>query len=283
MLVCNFSNRNAKGIMVAWDPTQYLKFGSERLRPALDLLARVPLDAPASVVDLGCGAGNVTQWLRRRWPDVATRITGVDASPEMLERARKAEASAQWVQADIAGWQPDGLVDLIFSNAALHWLPGHAGLFARLFGFLRPGGVLAVQMPNQTHAPSHQAIGEVIDAGPWRADLKQDLHARRLKPIAAHADYYDWLIPHAQRIDQWETLYTHVLQGAPSGSNAVAEWTQSTSLLPVMSAFDAAGQAWFWADYCRRMHEAYPRRADGTTLFPFRRFFLVAVRNGAGA
>ena len=101
-----------------------------------------------------------------------------------------------------------------------------------------------------------------------------------MAPIAANADYYDWLSPHAQRIDQWETLYTHVLAGVSAGSNAVAEWTQSTSLMPVMNGLDAGGRAWFWADYCRRMDEAYPRRADGTTLLPFRRLFLVALNKG---
>lgn len=265
---------------MSWDPSQYLKFGSERLRPALDLLARVPLDAPEAIVDLGCGAGNVTQWLRRRWSNAATRIVGVDGSPEMLARARKTEPSARWVEADIAAWRPEEPVDLIFSNAALHWLPDHKILFPRLMGFLKPGGVLAVQMPNQTGAPSHQGIGESIDAAPWTAEKKRALHGKRLAPIAANAEYYDWLSPNAQRIDQWETLYTHVLAGVSAGSNAVAEWTQSTSLMPVMNGLDAGGQAWFWADYCRRMDAAYPRRADGTTLLPFRRLFLVALNKG---
>ena len=264
---------------MTWDPTQYLKFGSDRLRPALDLLARVGLPAPKVVVDLGCGAGNVTRCLRERWPDAKqTHIIGVDSSPEMLARAAKTEPNAQWVQADIASWQPEAPVDLIFSNAALHWLPDHDKLFPRLMGMLNSGGELAVQMPNQTSAPSHVGIAESIDAAPLRGPVKAELMEKRLAPIASPSEYYDWLSPLAQRIDQWETLYTHVLAGAPPESSAVAEWTQSTALKPIINAMDAASQAWFWADYCRRMNAAYPRRADGTTLFPFRRLFTVALK-----
>ena len=264
---------------MTWDPTLYLKFDSERLRPALDLLTRVPLAAPRLVVDLGCGAGNVTKCLRARWPDAKhTHVIGVDSSPEMLARAKTNEPSAQWVQADIADWRPEAPVDLIFSNAALHWVPGHATLFPRLMSFVKSGGVLAVQMPNQNAAPSHTAISETIIDAPWRAETKAELLAKRVAPIEAQQDYYDWLVPHAHRIDQWETLYTHVLQGAPAGSSAVAEWTQSTALKPIMGSLDAAAQAWFWAEYCRRTNAAYPRRADGTTLLPFRRFFTVAIK-----
>ncbi|MDB5803022.1 MAG: tam [Betaproteobacteria bacterium] len=264
---------------MTWDPTLYLKFGSDRLRPALDLLARVGLQAPKVVVDLGCGAGNVTQALRARWPDARqTHIIGVDSSPEMLARAAKTEPSAEWVQADISTWTPEAPVDLIFSNAALHWLPDHEHLFPRLMGFVKPGGELAVQMPNQTSAPSHAGIAESIDAAPLRGAVKAELMEKRLAPIAAPGTYYDWLSPAAQRVDQWETLYTHVLDGASPGSSAVAEWTQSTALKPILNAMDAPAQAWFWSDYCRRMNAAYPRRADGTTLFPFRRLFMVALK-----
>ena len=171
-------------------------------------------------------------------------------------------------------------MDLIFSNAALQWLPDHGTLFPRLMRQVGQGGVLAVQMPNQNAAPSHMAIDETIKAAPWRAETKAALIGLRRPAIAAQQDYYDWLAPLAHRVDQWETLYTHVLGGAPPGSSAVAEWTQSTSLKPVLDALeaDAARRAWFWAEYCRRTDAAYPRRADGTTLFPFRRLFTVAVR-----
>src|SRR5438128_4330267 len=128
-----------------WDPAQYLKFGDHRLRPAIDLLNRIDLDAPAEAVDLGCAAGNVTRHLRARWPDA--RVVGVDSSDAMLAKARATMPEVDWQQADMATWRPARPLDLVYSNAALHWLGDHARLFPALLGMLRPGGVLAVQMP----------------------------------------------------------------------------------------------------------------------------------------
>ena len=133
---------------MSWDPTQYLKFGNQRLRPALDLLGQIPLQAPGRVVDLGCGAGNVTWFLAERWPQA--QVTGVDGSAEMLDKARSAEprlSTVRWAQADMSVWQAGTPVELIYSNAALHWLPDHDVLFPRLIKQLQAGGVLAVQMP----------------------------------------------------------------------------------------------------------------------------------------
>jgi len=113
-----------------WDPVQYLSFDSERLRPALDLLARVPLESPDTIVDLGCGPGQVAKLLQARWPKA--RVLGVDQSREMLDRAARDQPDLQWQQADLTEWQPEEPVDLIYANASLHWLDGHATLFPRL-------------------------------------------------------------------------------------------------------------------------------------------------------
>ena len=102
---------------MGWDPEQYLTFADHRLRPAVELLARVPAAAPARVVDLGCGAGNVTALLRARWPEA--HITGLDNSEAMLDRARATGLDCDWVKADIASWRLDRPVDVLFSNAAL--------------------------------------------------------------------------------------------------------------------------------------------------------------------
>lgn len=261
-----------------WDPAQYLKFGNERLRPALDLLARVALESPDVVVDLGCGAGNVTAAIRHRFP-APTRIIGVDSSPEMLAKARATERSVEWVEADVATWAPDAPVDCLYSNATLHWLPDHRALIIRLMGVLKPGGVLAIQMPNQTQAPSHRGIAEAVEALNLDAADRARLHAIQVAPLAAAGDYYDWaMAAGAGQIDQWETVYTHVLGAAPPGSSAVAEWTRSTSMKPVLEAVDPAHRERFWNDYCARVRADYPPRADGSTLFPFRRFFMVATR-----
>ena len=267
---------------MSWDPAQYLKFSNQRLRPALDLLAQIPLASPATVVDLGCGAGNVTRFIAERWPQA--QISGVDNSAEMLAKARAGMPQVRWIESGIAEWQPDQAVDLIYSNAALHWLPGHAALLSRLMGFLKPGGVLAVQMPRNFAAPSHTSIDAALDALGLPAAARARIDADKLNsPVAESAQYYDWLAPQAAGIDLWETLYTHVL----GGENAVAEWVKGTALIPVLNGLqltadsESAGLALrerFLADYCARTNAAYPRRVDGTTLFPFRRLFIVGTR-----
>ena len=144
---------------MTWNPDRYLRFSDERLRPAVDLIARIPLSRPIQIVDLGCGAGNVTRLLANRWP--GAQITGLDSSAEMLERARLALPEARFGQAGVENWTPEEPLDLLFSNAALHWVGDHASLFPRLLDQLAPGGVLAVQMPGNFEAPSHRLIREL--------------------------------------------------------------------------------------------------------------------------
>jgi len=254
---------------MAWNPEQYLKFGGERLRPALDLLARVAIEAPREIVDLGCGAGSVTALLRARWP--AARIVGVDSSPPMLERARATLPDVEWMQADLADWAPDAAVDLLVSNAALHWLDDHATLFPRLLSYLRPGGVLAVQMPAQQDAPSHQIGYNLAESARWRERLRGLV---RRRPILETREYYALLGPRATALDLWLTEYLHPL----SGDNPVAEFTKGSFVGAWLSALTADEAHEFEAEYRRQLTAAYPPRADGVTLFPFRRFFLVARR-----
>jgi trans-aconitate 2-methyltransferase len=243
---------------MAWNPQQYLKFADHRRRPAIDLLARVALAAPGQVFDLGCGAGNVTRLLRERWP--AARIVGVDSSAAMLAKARLEQPNVEWIEADLAAWRPDRPPDLLFSNAALHWLGGHETLFPALVGLLAPGGTLAVQMPRNHAAPSHTGMVEAARGGPWRARLEPVL---RPNPVAA-----------PERPDVWEIEYLQVLEG----EDAVVEWTKGSALKPLLDALDEPWRGQFLADYRARMRAAYPRRADGTTLFAFRRLFMVAEK-----
>jgi trans-aconitate 2-methyltransferase len=221
------------------------------------------------VFDLGCGTGSVTRLLADRWPD-ATH-TGVDASAEMLAAARREESSVRWVQANLARWAPDARPDVLFSNAALHWLDDHESLFPRLVGLLAPGGVLAVQMPNNFAEPSHRAITELADRGPWRDRL---LPLLRRVPVAPAEVYLSLLLPLAARLDVWETTYWHVLDG----EDPVPAWTGGAALRPILGALDENGRRAFMAAYADEMRAAYPRRGDGLTLFPFRRLFIVAVR-----
>ena len=251
---------------MVWDPAQYLKFGDHRLRPAVDLLNRIDLEAPAEVYDLGCGAGNVTRLLRARWPEA--RITGVDSSEAMLARAAAAVPDVAWQRADLADWQPPRPADLIYSNAALHWLTDHGRRFPALLNHLKSGGVLAVQMPRNFLAPSHTAIAEAALSGPWRDKLELLL---RPVPVSEPAFYFDVLAPRTANLDIWETEYLHVLDG----DDPVKEWTKATWLNPLLDALDEPERSQYERAYADLVAAAYPRRPDGRTLLPFRRLFII--------
>ncbi len=253
---------------MSWDPGQYLAYADLRLRPALDLLARVPVAAPASVVDLGCGAGNVTRVLADRWP--AARITGVDGSPEMLAEAREIAPGIAWIEADIETWQPQAPVDVLYSNAVLHWLDDHATLLPRLLDMVAKGGALAVQMPRNPDAAFQYLEGEVARGTPWWDALAPHL---RLDPVAEPGFYHDLLAPLAARIELWETTYQQVL----TGEDPVLEWVKGSRLRPLLAALGEGARSDYEAAYSQAVREAYPAGADGTTLFPFRRLFLIAV------
>lgn len=250
-----------------WDPGQYLRFSGERLRPALDLLAHVPLNEPSRVIDLGCGAGNVTAILKQRFP--AADVAGIDGSAEMLDRARQAAPECRFARADIATWRPDAAPDLIYSNAALHWIGDHATLFPRLLSLLAPGGVLAVQMPAMHDAPFRRLQHTVASSGPWAEALRGHASAR---DILSAGDYWDLLKPRAAALDMWETTYLHALRG----EDAVVEWAAGSSLRPFLEPLPPALRAAYRQAYAEALRPHYPRRADGTTLLPFRRLFIIA-------
>ncbi len=256
---------------MSWDPAQYLKFAGERLRPALDLLAHIPVEAPQAVVDLGCGAGNLAPMILARWPQAS--LTGVDSSPEMLAKARAGHPRAQFVLADIGRWRPAAPVDVLYSNAALHWLEGHEQLIPGLLEAVKPGGFLALQMPRNFGAPSHTTIVQAIEQGPWRARLEPAL---RREPVAAPGEYWRMLKDRAARLEIWETEYLQVL----TGENPVAEYTKGTWLKQFLDRLQEPERSAFEADYRRRVAAWYPPEADGRTLFPFRRLFIVAQRGG---
>ena len=258
---------------MAWDPAQYLKFADHRLRPAIDLLNRVALDDPGEIYDLGAGAGNVTRLIKERWP--GARVTGVDDSGPMLARAAATAPGITWQQADLGTWRPPRPADLIYSNAALHWIPDHARLIPALLAALAPAGVLAVQMPRNFGAPSHTLISEAAREGPWRARLEPLL---RPSPVAEPAFYYDLLAPRAGALDVWETEYLQILEGP----DPVKEWTKGTWLRPLLDALVEPERSRFEVRYAERVAAAYPPQPDGRTLFPFRRLFIVAHARALG-
>jgi len=254
---------------MVWNPQQYLKFSGHRLRPAVDLLMRIPDFAVKSVADLGAGAGNVTRLIKERWPDA--KVTGVEGSAEMVAAGKNAAPEVEWQHQDLKGWNPARTYDVIYSNAALHWLPDHAKLFPSLMQKVAASGILAVQMPRNFGAASHLLIGETALNGPWRSKVE---HLVTPPPVQPPGFYHDLLAPHAQNIDIWETEYLQVLEG----DNPVKEWTKGTWLTRYLDILGGDEKAAFEAAYGERVAKAYPRNAAGQTLFPFRRLFTVAQR-----
>ena len=256
--------------MPTWNSEQYLKFAAERTQPAVDLAARVRLEKPGRVMDLGCGPGNSTAVLARRWP--GAELTGLDSSAAMMAAARKDFPEGNWVEGDIGSWTAERAYDVVFSNAALQWVPDHARVLPRLLEQVAEGGALAMQVPANLDAPAHALMREVGAAAAWRGCFRGSV---REWHVESAETYYDIVAPHATRVDLWVTEYQHVVEGP----EALVEWYRGTGLRPWLDALpDEATRKRFEADYLAAIRPAYPRRMDGKVLFPFRRLFLVAYR-----
>jgi trans-aconitate 2-methyltransferase len=256
--------------MPTWNPGQYLRFADERSRPCRDLAAAVSLEAVRRIIDLGCGPGNSTAVLAALWPEAD--VTGLDSSEAMIAAARLSAPRRAWVVADIAGWTADAPFDLVFSNAALHWVPDHASVYPRLLGQVAVGGALAAQVPNDLGAPAHEAMREVAARPVWRRHFPVPVREWR---VHSPAFYYDLLGPLAARLDIWETSYVHVL----AGPSAIVEWYKGSGLRPFLDALpDEADRQRFLDDYLEAVTAAYPAQPDGRVLLPFRRLFVIAYR-----
>lgn len=251
-----------------WNPALYLSFADERTRAARDLLAQVPLAQARRVVDIGCGPGNSTELLAQRWPQA--EILGLDTSPAMVEAAARRLPQARFALGDVATWTPAEGTDLIFANAVFQWVPDHPAVLRRLMEALPPGGVLAVQMPDNLDEPSHAAMREVASEGPWEARLAGAARGR----LPAVSAYYDLLKPVARSLDIWHSHYNHPLENPA----AIVEWLKSTGLRPFLAPLDEVERREFLAAYMARLAQAYPPRVDGRVLLRFPRLFLVAVR-----
>ncbi|MEU4927221.1 trans-aconitate 2-methyltransferase [Streptomyces yokosukanensis] len=263
-----------------WDPGQYLRHADHRARPFTDLLARVP-DLPARaprIADLGCGPGNATVQLTRRWP--TAHVTGYDNSPEMLDAAHTAHEGPtggggrlDFAHADVRSWRPGEPCDLIVSNATLQWVPGHADRFADWIDGLAPGGTLAFQVPDNIDAPLHALMRELAGTPRWKSRLVDVL--RRTDSVLTPGAYLDRLARLGCATDVWQTTYLHVLPGA----DPVLDWVKGTGLRPALTALadDPEARDAFLAEYRDLLREAYPGAPYGTVM-AFRRLFAVAVK-----
>jgi trans-aconitate 2-methyltransferase len=250
---------------LTWDPSCYCAFADHRLRPGLELLARIPVE-PKLIYDLGCGTGELTKVIGRRWPNAA--VIGIDNSETMLAKTQF-DGNVSFVRADIANWEPDTAPDLIFSNAALHWLPAHEQLFPRLLGVVAAGGVLAVQMPDNWSEPTHQLIYQEVDCRGWTGRLAGQLLRN---PVARLDQYLEWLAA-ASAIDAWRTTYYQTMDGR----DPVLSWVRGSLLVPVQAALSAAEFSSFSDTIAAAYRRAYPPSSSGQTVLPISRVFLVAI------
>ena len=256
---------------MTWSAAQYIKFENERSRPVRDLLAHIPNTAVANAVDIGCGPGNSTELLQKRFPDAS--VTGIDSSADMLEAARKRLPSVRFDIEDIAQWRGRGSpFDVILANAVLQWVPDHLSLFPALLARLAPGGSLAVQMPHTLEEPASRLMREIAANGPWAQKLAAVASTRVIRHSADW--YYRLLRECGAAVDIWQTTYFHPLAGA----GAVVEWFKGSGLRPYLELLDATGQSQFLARYEAAVTQAYPALPDGTLLLPFPRLFFIATR-----
>ncbi len=271
------SRRSGVGVAhnptVRWNPERYLQRADERGRPFHDLVNRIGVDEPRRVVDLGCGPGNQTAVLAERWPDA--QVLGIDSSPDMIEAAGAEvgpmRPNLAFEVGDIADWQPDAATDVVVSNAALQWVPGHDDVIRTWTAALSPGAWLAFQVPGNFGAPSHRLMRELATSPRWADQLAGSLavHDEVLEPDG----YANLLLDCGWRPDAWETTYLHLLEGP----DPVLGWVRGTGLRPILAALSPSDTEEFEAEYARQLREVYPPRAQGT-VFPFRRIFCVAHR-----
>jgi trans-aconitate 2-methyltransferase len=250
-----------------WDPERYLRFADERGRPFVELVGRIAADAPRTVVDLGCGPGNLTGLLKQRWR--SAQVTGLDSSPEMIATARGRGDGVTYDVADLRDWRPPSPVDVLVSNATLQWVPDHLALLPSLVEGVRPGGWCAFQVPGNFDEPSHTIRRDLAATAPY------DAQTAGVATPDAHdaATYLRALQPLVTSVDAWETTYLHVLHG----EDPVFTWVSGTGARPTLQALDESLLPRFEEEFKRLLRAAYPDDGRGVVL-PFRRVFVVAQR-----
>ncbi len=256
--------------MSDWNPEQYLSFANERARPALDLIARLPNRHPRLIHDVGCGPGNSTRLLADAFPEAM--LTGLDSSHAMIAKAKAAVPKARFITGDASLWQPNPEADLVFSNALFQWVPEHPRHLARILSALKPGALLAIQMPDNLHEPSHVHMAKTAAKPAYAAKLTKAVKART--PILSAQGYHQILRPLCTHLEIWRTSYHHLLKG----HQGIIDMLSSTGLRPYLDPLTPAERTAYLADYTKAIAPHYPVMDDGLLLFPFPRLFILAVK-----
>jgi trans-aconitate 2-methyltransferase len=256
--------------MGQWNPDQYLKFENERTQPAVDLAARTIHPNPQTIIDVGCGPGNSTRVLKEKWPDA--EITGIDSSPEMIEKAGKDYPDGKWIVKDAAKIDLNRSYDIVFSNAAIQWVSDHEKLIERFSRILNPRGVLAVQVPANSRSPLHQALTMVSSLPKWNE------YTAGCRDLINYRDadyYYPILCRLFSRITIWETAYYHIL----NSHQDMMEWYKGTGMKPFLDSIpDKKLKKEFEKEVLDACRIFYPVQNNGKILFPFQRLFFTGCK-----
>jgi trans-aconitate 2-methyltransferase len=250
-----------------WNPDLYLRFKKERTQPSIDLVTRIESNKPKRIIDIGCGPGNSTEILRDRWK--RAEIIGLDNSKQMIEKAEESYPRGKWILADASDFDPDESFDIVFSNAALQWMPNHERLIPHLLSLVSPGGVLAFQVPNNQKSDIHQSLYEATLEPRFRE------YTDRVKHILNYQSgpyYYDLLSPKVTNLEMWETTYYHILDN----HEELLNWYKSTGMRPYLEALPDNLVEDFVDSVRGKCKERYTVQSDGKVIYPFNRLFAVA-------
>lgn len=250
-----------------WSPEQYHQFKKDRFAPFEDLFGLVKVRASMRVVDLGCGTGELTRRLAERLPE--SEVLGIDSSPEMLSRANEqASEGLRFKQGTIE--DVEGEWDVVFSHAAIHWIHDHRALIPRLLSLVSNGGQLAVQLPsNHTH-PTHTLIAEIAREEPFSQALDG---WNRTSPVLSIREYAELLHDHGgQELTVFEKVYPSLLKD----SDALAEWTSGSTLVPYFERLPEHLHEPFMLRYRERLRALFP---SAPVFYTFRRTLFAATRS----
>lgn len=259
--------------MLDWNPDLYLKFEKERTLPAKDLISRIEVINPKKILDVGCGSGNSTHELKKRWPNA--EIIGIDNSKAMIEKARSLYDDTKFILQDATDdLSALGKFDIIFSNAAIQRIPDHENLIKSLYNSLEDNGVLAIQLPLVDEVKAQQALYELEHVKKY----KQYIDNKSLRFNTKSKEYYYDILSslfNPESIYVWSTTYTHAMNSLDD----ILKWYESTTLVPYLDAFtDEEIISNFKNNFYIKLKNVYFPRPNGSVLFDYERLFLVAAK-----
>lgn len=250
-----------------WDPACYEQFKKERYKPFQDLIGMVRVRPNLKVVDLGCGTGELTLRLMETLP--GSNVVGMDSSPQMLQRAESfTRPGLRFEQRRIE--EVEGQWDVVFSHAAIQWVEDHESLIPRLFSLVRQGGQLTAQTPSNHDHPVLKLIQEVASQRIFRDAMG---NWSRQSPVLPLQEYAEILYRcGGKNLNVFEKVYPHVLPD----SNALADWTSGTVLVPYMERLSKELREDYMSEYRSRLKQLYP---NTPVLFGFKRILFAADKD----